>query len=287
MLRKMVRIQGLVQGWPNLVRLDLGMAQIEALDFAEPRPCASCVHAEPRWPAGLLRSNDGTGEILPLGTDTAEPDATPRKLRTPFRILPSRGRDLAPACLLLGGCAAAVIFGLAIVGGVPSRNAGIGSLVLLGGILGVSIGAYWLRREMRYFNPQAEYWIEIAVDHFGLMTPDATDHCPWSEIRAFEVEEKIRRNRYGARIGASYKAVARYRRYDLNIALGDFATRLGQEEKDRAEAVCATFNQLRTLALASGGKDFDAALPAGMVATEEKPATAKPRLPIRPVVMRR
>lgn len=225
------------------------------------------------------------GEILSLRSNTAEPDATPKVLRTPFRILPSRRRDLTPACLLIAGSAAAIIFGLAMIVGVPSRDNDLGVFVLLGGIFGGSIGAYWLRRELRHFSPQGEYWMEIAVDHFGLMTPDAKDHCPWAEIRAFEVAETIHRNKDGARTGASYKAVVRYARYDLNIALGDFATRLGDDERSRAEAVCRIFNQFRMLALASGGKDFDAAIPAGLVATEERPA-AKPRPPIRSVVMR-
>lgn len=224
--------------------------------------------------------------LLPRTNNAAEPDVAPKTRRTPFRILPSRARDLAPGWMLIGGCVAVAAIGLAMATGSSARDGGMGALILVGGIFGGLFGAMWLRRELRYFNPRAEYWMEIAADHFGLITPDAKDHCPWTEIRAFEVEETTRRNRYGGRTGVSYKTVARYRRYDLTIALGDFATRLGQEDKDRAEAVCAILNDLRIRALASGGDDFDAVLPAGLVIGEAKPGKAKPRPPTRSVVMR-
>ncbi len=220
---------------------------------------------------------------MPLRAEAAAPDSAPKVLRTPWRIVPSRGQDLAPACLLTGAAAVAVILGFAMVAGATSYGAGVTTILLLGGSWGGLYGFMWLRRELRYFNPNAAYWMEIAADHFALITPDVSDHCPWSEIRTFDVEEVARRNRYGGRIGTSYKAVARYRRFDLDIPLGDFAGKLGQDDRDRAYALCAALNQVRERALAAQGAEFDFLPPPGLA------VAGPPRKPARsvPSVVRR
>lgn len=209
-----------------------------------------------------------------------------RSVRTPFRILPSRPRERTEGWLVTVVCGALLIGGIAILAMDPQNGDGLVAVMLAVGIFGGLIGLRSVRREMRHFGPGAEYWMEITVDHFGLMTPDTTDRCPWPEIEAFEVRETKLTDRRGRHVGSAYDVVGLYRRHHLDVNLDDFATGLGTEDKDRAVAICAVLNGLRDQALASAGRDFDFAPPSGLVVTDKRLPKTPSALPIASVVDR-
>jgi hypothetical protein len=219
-----------------------------------------------------------------MTVDTPPPPAT-GSIRTPFRILPSRGPEFTVLAWVAAACGAALVAGVAVLSIAP-REGGVGvAVLLLLGIFGTLIAIQGLRREQRYFSPGAAYWMDIAADHFGLTTPDTNDVCPWAEIDRFEVVEMQHRSRHG-RSWTSYEVVGLYRRYHLNIKLNDFATRLGKDDQERAVAICAILNDLRGQAMSGDGRDFTVTPPAGLVVTEEKLPRRRPAPPVVSVVDR-
>ena len=168
----------------------------------------------------------------------------------PFRIMPSRPRNkYGPLALIAIG---AVLFGAGIWDAVDGPPDGFGSaLMLIGGLTLVAICTFWFFRERRYFDPRNAYWMEIGVDEFALVTPDATDRTAWSNLSPFDVEETITKHKtkYGEYESTSYATVAKYDGLQVKIPLRDFATKLGPTEMATAHAMCAVLNDLRTSAL--------------------------------------
>lgn len=219
---------------------------------------------------------------------TSDPElrSSGRPVRTPFRILPSRACNVGTPWIVTAVCCGLSIGGIAIVVLNPQDGNGLAAIMTAVGIFGAVIGLRSLRREMRRFGPGAEYWMEIAVEHFGLITPDTADRCPWAEIEVFEVQETKFTDRRGRHVGSGYGVVGLFRRYHLEISLEDFATGLGTEDKDRAAAICAVLNGLRDQALASAGRDFDFAPPPGLVVTDKRPPKMPSERPVPSVVSR-
>lgn len=218
-------------------------------------------------------------------TDRIQTQPDPAMFRTPFRVLPSRVRDLTGSVIILLVGATLAAIGMALAVGGPAQHDGLAAILLLLGIVGGLYGGHSVRHEMRHFTPGAEYWIEITPDHFGLITPDVAERCPWSDIRGFEVVTTEHRRKSG-QLETFYDAIVRYRRYDLEIDLDDFATGLGKDDKTRAESLCSALNELRARAIASAGEQFSYSVPAGIVATEAMAPRPKPKLSVASVVMR-
>jgi hypothetical protein len=190
------------------------------------------------------------------------------EIKPPFRIMPSRQRNLlVPGALaLLGLALLAWSVGSA---SAKTHGGGLEVIAFFAGVFLTPIGGFWLARERRYFDPRNEYWIEIGVDEFALVTPDATDRSRWTDLAAFEVKQIVRQHqlKYGHTKSVSFETVARYGGLEIRIPLDDFATRLGVERQDRAEAMRTILDDLRQRALIgpTGQPAQPFLVPAGLV----------------------
>jgi hypothetical protein len=159
---------------------------------------------------------------------------------------------------------------------------------VLAGIVLVPICTMWLLHERRYFDPRNDYWIEIGLDDFALVTPDWVERHIWTDLTPFEVKATERRNKYGRVVSVTYDTIARYSAQELKIPLGDFATRLGSGSQERAEAMCTILNTLRQTVLsrstAESIESFDP--PAGLVVAPMPPPKRKPLVTPKSVVQR-
>lgn len=165
--------------------------------------------------------------------------------------MPSRQRNLvAPGALALLGLA---LFAWGIWSGSSAKPHGGGfeTVALLVGISLAPIAIFWLVRERRYFDPRNDYYIEIGIDEFALVTPDATERSRWSDLAPFEVKQVVRQHhfKYGSTKSVSFETVTRHGELEIKIPLDDFATRLGVEPRDRAEAMRTILDDLRQRAL--------------------------------------
>ena len=226
-----------------------------------------------RWSRhGVTDGLTGAGRVA-TGVEQAE-------IRTPFRIMPSRQRNLVgPGALALLGLA---VFAWGIWSSKP-HGSGLEAIALLASIFLTPIAIFWLVRERRYFDPRNAYYIEVGIDEFALLTPDTTDRIAWSILSPFAVEETTtkRKTKYGTYESTSYSTIAKYDGVQIKIPLGDFATDLGPTEMARAHAMCAVLNQLRTNALNQQPADAPVPfqVPRGLV------VAPMPKLPKAPLVV--
>ena len=211
------------------------------------------------------------------------------QIRPPFRIMPSRPQNfLVPGALALFGL---VLF----AGGIWSASARthgdvLTPIAMVVGVFLAPIGLLWFLRERRYFDPRNAYWMEIGVDDFALLTPDASDRTAWSNLSPFEVEQTTtrRKTKSGSYESMSYSTVAKYDGLQIKIPLRDFATDLGPTEMARAHAMCAVLNKLRTSALNQQHADVPVPfqVPQGLVVAP-MPKPAKMPLIVSNSVVRR
>lgn len=205
----------------------------------------------------------------------------------PFRILPSRKRSLVvPVALIVIGV---LLFTAAIWDGATGASeSALSGFMLIAGVVLVVPCTFWLFRERRYLDPRNEYWIEIGLEEFALVTPDATDRSKWTNLSAFAVDKTtLRQSKRGGEISV-YKTVARYGGLEVSIPLGDFATGLGEDEPRRAEAMCAILNEFRQNALDRRPDDSlkSYQMPAGLNIAPMAPAKRKPFIVKDSVVQR-
>lgn len=190
------------------------------------------------------------------------------EIKPPFRIMPSRqGNLVGPGALALLGLA---LFAWGIwSGSAKPHGSGLEVAALVVGIFLAPIAVFWLLRERRYFDPRNEYWIEIGIDDFALVTPDAIDRSRWSDLAPFEVKQVVKQHhfKHGHTKSVSFETVTRYGALEIRIPLDDFGTRLGVERRDRAEAMRVILDDLRQRALigptAESAEPF--LVPAGLV----------------------
>jgi hypothetical protein len=211
------------------------------------------------------------------------------EIRLPFRIMPSRQRNLfVPGALALLGIA---LFAGSIwsASGKP-HGGGLETVAIIVGVFLAPIGLFWILRERRYFDPRNEYWIEIGTDEFALVTPDATDRSKWSDLSPFEVKQVVRRHRlkHGHTESVTFETVTYSRGLEIKIPLDDFATRLGPERRDRAEAMRLVLDDLRQRALtrppAEAGEPFQ--VPGGLVVAPMPPPKRSLYAAVKSVVQR-
>ena len=204
------------------------------------------------------------------------------KIRPPFRIMPSRPRDLrAPAAIALLG----LVLGIAGGWGVPGGLYLLGMVWLVVGVALLAWGIFSFLCERKYFDPLNNYWIEIGLDDFALVMPDAVNRQRWTSLPAFEV--KATEHRHKHRRTVTYETIARGDGVLVGIPLRDFATRLGYGQ-DRAERMCSILNALRQDALSrqpgSAGELYQ--VPRGLVVAPMAPAARKSLVPAGSVVQR-
>lgn len=162
--------------------------------------------------------------------------------------MPSRQPNLVgPGALALLGLA---VFAWGIWSAKP-HGSGLEAIALLASIFLTPIAIFWLVRERRYFDPRNEYYIEIGINEFALVTPDAADRARWNELTPFEVKQVVTQHhsKHGHTKSVSFETVTHYGGLEIKIPLGDFATRLGVERRDRAEAMRMILDDLRQRAL--------------------------------------
>ena len=209
---------------------------------------------------------------------------------SPFRIMPSRGQSLFSSLLFMG-VGLALMVGAAIYG-EPIITKIVGAL--FGFVVGC-FGAYFFRRERRYFNAGSRYWMTVSPEHLTLVTPDGDTDYAWSMLAPFVVtrherESTDKNGRTSRTVTYTLTAQIGAEGDDrLGIELDDFATQFEGSEGDRAEAMAAALNDLRQLALAARwpelGNGYGA--PMGLVvAPMATTLTAKPRSSTPSVVQR-
>lgn len=196
-------------------------------------------------------------------------------IKPPFRIMPSRQRDLfIPGVLALLGLA---LFAWGIwSGSAKTRGGGFEPIAVVVGVFLAPVAIFWLVRERRYLDPRNEYYIEIGIDEFALVTPDAIDRAKWSDLAPFEVKQVVRQHhsKYAHAKSVSFETVTHHSGLEIKIPLSDFATRLGVERRDRAEAMRTILDDLRQRALAGPSAEAEAFLvPSGLVVA---PVTKRP-----------
>jgi len=215
-------------------------------------------------------------------------------IEPPFRIMPSRPRNkYGPLALIAIG---AVLFAAGTWDAADGPPDGLGSaLMLIAGVTLVAICTFWFFRERRYFDPRNEYWIEIGLDEFALVKPDGFERRSWAELSAFEVrktthrhDQKIGKTKIGEYETHSFATVARYGGLEVQVPLGDFATKLSNDEEGQAQAICDILNSLRQGALSrQAGKAGSAfQVPSGLVVATMPPPSKTPLVVKNSVVQR-
>ncbi|HKP24522.1 MAG TPA: hypothetical protein VJV39_11710 [Dongiaceae bacterium] len=218
----------------------------------------------------------------------------PEVIELPFRIMPSRPRNKhGPLALIAIGT---VLFGAGIWDAVDGPPDGLGSaLMLIVGLALIAICTFWFFREQRYFDSRNEYWIEIGLDEFALVTPDGFDRSSWTKLTAFEVrktthrhDQKVGKIKIGEYETYSFAVVARYGGLEVQVPLGDFATRLSNDDEGRAQAICEILNSLRQEALSRQvGKTGSAfQVPPGLVVATMPPPRKAPLVVNNSVIQR-
>jgi hypothetical protein len=231
---------------------------------------------------GVTDGLTGAGGVA-RGVEQAE-------IKPPFRIMPSRQRNLVgPGALALLGLA---LFAWGIwSGSAKPHGGGLEAIALVVGVFLAPIAIFWLVRERRYFDPRNEYYIEIGIDEFALVTPDATDRARWRDLAPFEVKQVVTHHhfKHGHTKSVSFETVTRYGALEIKIPLDDFATRLGLERRDRAEAMRTILDDLRQRALvgpiAEPAEPF--LVPAGLVVAPMPSPNRSPVAAIKSVVQRK
>jgi hypothetical protein len=203
------------------------------------------------------------------------------EIALPFRILPSRGEDLfMPIAIMLVGGAIAIA-GL-VFGDEAAGKLGFAAV----GCIFAGFGVYLFRRERRYFDPKASYWMAASAERFAIVTPDGDEAHAWEDLGSFVVTREVRETR-DSKTGATdttitYTLSAETLSGRLNIDLGDFATRFHGGDQDRAEAMGAALNELRQFCR-SGNTAQPFAVPEGLVVAPMPPKSAMPKpSPVNP-----
>jgi hypothetical protein len=197
--------------------------------------------------------------------------------------MPSRRRNISGPIVSVGVGLALAASGILGLSDKQSDHTTLAALALLAGVFLVPICIMWLLRERRYFDPRNDYWIEIGLEDFALVTPDWVERHNWADLTPFEVKATERRNKYGRIVSVTYEAITRYGEQELKIPLGDFATRLGSDQRERAEAMCIALNALRQAVL----KRLTAfEVPAGLVVAPMPAPKRKPLVASNSVVQR-
>jgi hypothetical protein len=206
----------------------------------------------------------------------------------PFRILPSRSKNTTAQLGMIA--IGVVLFAAGIWDAVDPPEGFASGIMLIFGLILVATCSFWFFRERRYFDPRNEYWIEIGLEEFALVTPDATDRSAWASLSAFEVKQTTHRHKtkLGEYETYSYDAIALYGGLEVKIPLGDFATALANDDSGRAKAMCAILNELRQNALNrqadKAGEPFH--VPPGLVVAPMPAAKRKPLIVSNSVVQR-